>query len=79
MIIERYGHILEENRRNTSRRIEELFYQRPIANINEVELKTIHLGVASGGLWRLLKKPRKPLQTLTFLKFHCSQFATVSC
>ena len=28
MITERYGHILEENRRNTSQRFEELFYQR---------------------------------------------------
>ena len=28
MITERYGHILEENRRNTSQRFEELFYQK---------------------------------------------------
>ena len=28
MITERYGHILEENRRNVSRRFEELFYQK---------------------------------------------------
>ena len=37
------------------------------------------LRVASGGLRRLLTNPRKPLQTLTFFKFHSPRFATVSC
>ena len=37
------------------------------------------LGEAPVWLRRLLTNPRKPLQTLTFFKFHSPQFATVSC
>ena len=43
------------------------------------EPAAFRLGEAPVWLRRLLTNPRKPLQTLTFFKFHSPRFATVSC